>query len=57
MKRCLPVRGGQRFFLCITVELARNVKKQIFAKKCTKIFVHSKIKGYICNVRFKNTNN
>lgn len=57
MKRCLPVRGGQRFFLCITDELPINVKKQIFAKKCTKIFVQLKIKDYICNVRFKNTNN
>lgn len=56
MKRCLPVRGGQRFF-CITDELPINVKKQIFAKKCTKIFVQLKIKGYICNVRFKFNNN
>lgn len=36
MKRCLPVRVVSVFFLCITDELAINVKKQIFAKNVPK---------------------
>ena len=44
-------------FLDMLPKCYQKLKEWFEAKICTKIFVQLKIKGYICNVRFKNTNN